>query len=322
MKYRHLTLEEREKIYLFLNLGCSRREIARRIGRHHTTVSRELRRNAPYLTEYIACRAHKKAENRSVKCRKVAALKKPKVFLYVREKLRKGWSPETIAGRLRIDHPGCNIHWETIYRYMYDKRNRQYRLWEYLPLGRKRRRVKVHGRGIRKKGRVPGAVSIELRPKVVERRKQFGHWETDNMEGPRGTKTALSATIERKTRYIVLTKLNNQTAREKTDALVEALLNHQVRTITADNGKENSYHDEISTMLDAEMYFCHAYASWEKGSVENAIKRVRRYIPKGTNLRYVSQEQISLIERELNNRPMKCLGLLSPNETMEKLNLF
>lgn len=321
MKYSHLTLEEREKIYLHLNLGCSQREIARIIGRHHTTVSRELRRNAPYLTEYIACRAHTKAANRLIRCRRVAALKSPEIFLYVREKLRVGWSPEAIAGRLGIDHLGCNIHFETIYRYVYDKRNRQDKLWEYLPLGRKRRRVKVHGRGTRRQGRIPGAVSIEQRPKVVESRKQFGHWETDNMEGPRGSSTVLSATVERKTRYVVLSKLNKQTARAKTDALVERLLDHEVKTITADNGKENSYHGEISTELGTEMYFCHAYASWEKGSVEHAIKRVRRYLPKRTNLRYVSQQQIALIEEELNSRPMKCLGWLSPSETMEKLQV-
>jgi len=322
MQYKHLTLEEREWIFNYREQGYSNREIGRLIGRHHTTISREIKRNAPYLTEYIACKAHTKAKNRSTKFRKLAALKSPKVFLYVREKLRLGWSPESISGRLTLDFPGCSIHFETIYRYVYDKRNRKDRLWEYLPLGRKRRRVKVHGRGTRRKGRIPGAVSIEERPQVVERRKQYGHWETDNMEGPRGSKTALTTTVERKTRYVVLSKLRDQTAKEKTNAVVEGLLPYTVKTLTADNGKENSYHTEISEQLGTAVYFCHAYASWEKGSVENAIKRVRRYLPKGTDLRNVTREHISLIEKELNSRPMKCLGWLSPSETMEKLNLF
>jgi IS30 family transposase len=318
MRYSHLKLEEREWIFHYRELGYSNREIGRLIGRHHTTISREIKRNAPYLTEYIACKAHTRAKNRSIKFRKMAALKKPQIFLYVREKLRLGWSPESISGRLPLDFPGCSIHFETIYRYVYDKRNRKDRLWEYLTLGRKKRRVKVHGRGVRKRGKISGAVSIEKRSKMVEKRKQFGHWETDNMEGPKGTKTTLSASIERKTRYLVLSKMKSQTARAKTDVVIKRLLDYPVRTITTDNGKENSYHEEISASLAAKMYFCHAYASWEKGSVERGIKNVRRYIPKGTNLKLKSKEDIALIEWKINNTPMKCLGWLKPSEKMEQ----
>lgn len=316
MKYQHLTLEEREKIYLYLNLGCSKREIAQKIDRHHTTISREIRRNAPYLQEYVACRAHIKAVNRAIKSRRVAALKSPKIFLYVREKLRMGWSPEAIAGRLGFDHPGSSIHFETIYRYIYQPKNRIYQLWECLTL-RRRKRVKTHGRGTKRQGKIPGAISIEQRPTEVEERATFGHWETDNMEGPKGSKPVLSATVERKTRYVLLSRLKDQTARKKADAVIRQLEEYLVETITADNGKENSYHQEISERLGAAMYFCHAYASWEKGSVENAIKRVRRYLPKGTNLMEVRTKDIALIEKRLNNIPMKCLGWLKPSEKME-----
>lgn len=318
--YKHLTLEEREKIYLYFNLGYSRREISQLIGRDHTTIGRELHRNAPYLQEYVACKAHTKAANRAIKSRRVAALKSPMIFLYVREKIRLGWSPECVAGRLKLDHPGNSIHFETIYRYIYKRENRIYRLWEHLTLGRKKRRGKT-GRGVRRYGRIPGAVSIEQRPELVDTRLALGHWETDNMEGPRGTKTALSATIERKTRYLRLAKVKDKTAIEKMNAVVTGLQAYLpvVETITADNGKENSFHVEISERLGAEVYFCHAYASWEKGSVENAIKRVRRYLPKGTNLRDVRKQTIALIEDQLNNRPMKCLGWLSPHEKMYEL---
>jgi len=317
MQYRHLTLEEREWIFNYKEQGYSNREIGRLIGRHHTTISREIKRNAPYLSKYIACRAHTRATNRAIKGRRVAALKSPDVYLYVREHLRLRWSPEMIAGRLPLDLPGRSIHFETIYRYIYKPINKRYGFRDMLTLKRERR-VKKHGRGTKRRGTIPGAVSIELRPKVVERRKQFGHWETDNMQSSKGSKTALSASIERKTRYIVLSKLKNQTAAEKADAVISRLLQYPVRTVTADNGKENSYHKQISTNLAADIYFCHAYASWEKGSVENGIKRVRRYVPKGTNLRYVSKKDISLIEKELNSMPMQCLGWLTPSEIMEQ----
>jgi IS30 family transposase len=317
-KYKHLTREERDLIAINNAKGLSNRKIALKLRRDRRTIDRELKRNTKYFQQYLPSRAERRAKRVAKRQRQVAALKSPLIFVYVREKLRMGWSPESSAGRLRIDQPQCSIHVETIYRYVYDKRNRKDRLWEHLPLGRKKRRVKVHGRGVKRKGRIPGAVSIELRPKVVERRKQYGHWETDNMEGPRGSRVVLSATVERKTRYMVLSKLRDQTASVKAASVVEGLLPYTVRTLTADNGKENSRHVEISQKLKAEMYFCHAYASWEKGSVENAIKRVRRYIPKGTDLRDVSKEHITLIEKELNSRPMKCLGWLSPSEKMEE----
>lgn len=316
--YRHLTLEEREWIFHYRQEGYSDREIGKLIRRHHTTIGREVKRNAPYLQRYVACRAHTKAVNRAIKCRRVAALKSPEIFLYVREKIRLGWSPECVAGRLKLDHPGCSIHFETIYRYIYKKENRMYRLWEHLTLGHKKRREKT-GRSIRKHGRIPGAISIESRPKEVELRLGFGHWETDNMEGPRGTKTALSATLERWSRYMVLTKVMDKTADAKLNAVVTGLKPYLVATITADNGKENSFHVEMSEELGADVYFCHSYASWEKGSVENGIKRVRVYLPKGTSLRNVSQARIRQIQDQMNNRPMKCLGWLSPRERMDQL---
>lgn len=142
------------------------------------------------------------------------------------------------------------------------------------------------------------------------------------MEGPKGTKAAASVTVERMTRYTLMSKMSSQKARVKTDCVVDKLsrLPEWMRlTLTADNGSENAYHQEITRRLDLPVYFCHPYHSWEKGSVENMIGRVRRFLPKGTDLSKVSDEEIEAIERVLNNTPRKCLGYLTPCEKMKEV---
>jgi IS30 family transposase len=319
MSYKHINEYEREIIAVEKAKGKSNREIAKSIGRDRRSVDRELKRNAPYLTEYLPVTAHVKATNRARKQRRKATLKNTQVFLYVREKLRdEKWSPETIAGRLPIDIPGETICHETIYRHIY--KHREDELWKCLRCQRKRR-MKKGGRGVKRPGKIPGAVSIELRPEGIEERRVPGHWETDNLEGPKSSKEALSVTVERQLRHTLISRVKDQTAREKADAVVGRLLEMPIRlrgSITADNGKENSLHEEISCRLGMPMYFCHAYHSWEKGSVENMIGRIRQYIPKGTDISTISDEEISIIEQKLNNTPRKCLGYLTPNEMMEK----
>jgi IS30 family transposase len=320
-QYKQMSLREREELYALKMMGKSFREIGRKMRRSHTTLSREWRRNAPYYQKYIPCKAHTKAKNRGSKQRIRAPLKSPTIYLYVRTTLRQGWSPETIAGRLRIDHPGQKVHHETIYRYIYRRDMRRHRLWEHLTIGRKRRMKKL-GRKKRKHSKIVDAVRIDKRPKLVERRNRVGHWETDNMEGPKGTRPAASVTVERMTRYTLMSKMSSQKARVKTDCVVDKLsrLPKWMRlTLTADNGSENAYHKEVTRRLDLPVYFCHPYHSWEKGSVENMIGRIRRFLPKGTDLTKVSDEKIEAIERVLNNTPRKCLGYLTPCEKMQEL---
>jgi IS30 family transposase len=216
--YRHLSLEEREKIYALKTAGKSLRSIAESLGRPHSTISRELGRNAKYGKPYIPCRADRLTKKRGEKQRYKAPLKCPLVFLYVREKLRnpkKRWSPETIAGRLPIDHPGYSVGVETIYRYVHHKKHRRYQLWQYL-LRQHKKRTAWHGRKA-KKMVIPASLLIANRPKVVEKRKKAGHWETDNMEGKRSDQTAVSVTVERTARLTHLAKLNDHTALTKTN---------------------------------------------------------------------------------------------------------
>lgn len=315
-QYTQLTLEERERMYGMREQGMSLREIGKRLGRSHTSLSRELKRNAKYGREYIPCKAQIQAEKRGVKQRRKAPLKNTTIIVYVREKLRLRWSPEQIAGRLPIDHPGESIDDDTIYEYIFNPRNRRRKLWKYLTHQRKKR-MKKEGRKMKRASKIPGAISIDRRPKSIDTRQHVGHWESDNMEGKRTDTTAVSATVERVTRFTVLSKVHGKRAQSKADAVSDRLRVYPKKfrkTITVDNGSENTFHQDMKRRLDVNIYFCHIYHSWEKGTVENTIGRVRRYIPKGRSVDEVSEEQLKSIESNMNNTPRKCLNFLTPNE--------
>jgi len=330
-QYIQLTLAERERLYALKEQGQSLRTIAKELGRSHSSLSRELRRNVKYGIEYfnnnyLPCKAEALALKRKIRQRKYASLKNPTIYLYVRKHLREdGWSPEIIAGRLCIDHPGEKITKETIYRYIYSKQFRprgngiikQKPLSSYLPLARKKR-MKLGGRKVFRHGKIPFAVSIEKRPASVLNRKRIGHWETDNLGGGQTDITALSVTVERKILFTLLTKLLDRSAATKSEAIIQRMKYYPRKTLTADNGKENTYHKEIAGALKLSMYFCHAYASWEKPSVENMNGRIRQYIPKGMSIDLISKETVAAIEYKLNHTPRKCLSFLTPCEKMQQ----
>jgi IS30 family transposase len=191
------------------------------------------------------------------------------------------------------------------------------RLWQYLTHARKRR-MKRHGRRVKPAERIPDAVSIDLRPSEVDKREIAGHWETDNLLGKVTDTTAISTTVERVTRYTLLTKVP-KTAEAKKEALVGRLLffpKHLQKTITTDNGLENASHTAVTTALSMPVYFCHAYHSWEKGSVENMNGRIRRYIPKGKSIDLLTAEDVAAVEQQLNSTPRKCLEFLTPEEAL------
>lgn len=284
-------------------------------------MSRELIRNQKYGRVYLPSLAQKRAEREAERQRYQAPLKSPEIFLYVREHLREGWSPETIAGCWRKSHSDSHLHHETIYQYIYHRRNRRESLWLNLTLARKKRRF-FHGRKVRRGGPILNPVSIDLRPKAVIRRKQPGHWETDNMEGVRSDRIGVSVLTERVSRVVLLSRLSSHRAEAKTQALVGRLKELPAlirRTITADNGSENSQHLVVAQSLNLNFYFCHPYHAWEKGTVENTVGRVRRYLPKGISLAGLSEEHLRLVEIKMNNTPRKCLDYLTPYEKMEKI---
>lgn len=325
MGYKHLSLEERERIFAFMKQGLSLRESAKQLGRSHTSLSRELHRNIKYGieyfgNEYIPCKAQGLYKKRVVKQRSEAAWKGSFVYGYIRDGLKKKWSPETIAGRLKLDHPKLSICHETIYRMIYGKKYHHEKLWQQLTLARKKR-MKKEGRRVQRHSRIPEAVSIDKRPKGVLKRKRVGHWETDNMIGKVTDKTALSVTVERKFRITLVNKMTAKTADEKNRVLFTrmAVFPDKLRkTIAADNGSENTKHKQITESMKMAMYFCHPYASWEKPTVENMNGRIRRYISKGVSIDTISDEEIATIEWSLNNTPRKCLEYKTPYEKLQE----
>ncbi len=328
-KYEHISLEEREKLYALKSQGVSLREIGRILGRSDTTIGRELKRNKTgigknsheYLIfRYLPCKANQEAIKRGVKQRTKAPLKETLIWLYVREHLRKpfNWTPEEISGRLPKEYLGKSICTEAIYQYIYSKQAKQYKFWKLLPNARKKR-MKKGGRRVQRASKIPNAVSIDQRPKSVALRKDIGHWETDNVIGKQTDHTALSVTVERVTRLTLLS-LTNRSADAKTKAIINRLtaFPKKVRkTVTTDNGAENTNHKEITSSLNMAVYFCHAYHSWEKGTVENTNGRIRRYIPKGVSMDTITENQIKTLEYQLNTTPRKCLGYLTPYEKMD-----
>jgi len=330
--YKHLSLEEREKIFCWNEQGVSLKEIGKRLKRADTTIAKELKRNRSgkghrkheyFNAPYLPATAQQKAEKRASKQRQKAPLKEPLVFLYVRGHLRKPyfWTPEQISGKLPLEYPGKSISVETIYSYIYSRPAKRYKLWQLLTCARKKR-MKKNGRTVHREQQIPGSISIDLRSEIVSLRSRVGDWETDNLGGKTTDKTALSVTVERLSRYTILSKLTDRLAVTKKDALIRRLgvIPKEARlTLTTDNGSENSGHKEISEQLCLTMYFCHAYHSWEKGSVENINKRIRRFIPKGMSIDTVSKTRIKSIEWILNNTPRKCLGYLTPQEKMVQL---
>lgn len=321
--YVHLTEAERELIAKMRWEGNGPSEIARTLGRNKGTISRELARNASSEYHcYTPCQAHKRSEQRKLAARHSRPLlKSKKIQQYVRRKLKIGWSPEIIAGRLKQEHPGISICPEAIYQFIYhrDTPDREL-LISQLCRAHRKRRIRGKGRKVRKT-KIPNRIPIDARPKAVEHRKQFGHWEADTMIS-RGSKTALHSVTERKTRLLRLSKLACKTAAETNKAVIRALRRlppKARRTLTLDNGTENAAHQELTATLGTKCYFARPYAAWQRGSNEQINGLVRRYLPKGTNFSKIDKEQIKRIERLINNRPRKCLGFKTPLEVARSI---
>ncbi len=292
-------------------------EIAKALGRSKSTVSREMKRNSsPEYRLYLSHRAHGRAELRKKQANTHQRLKDERVESYVRSMLKDGWSPELIAGRIEIDQPGLSISHEAIYQYIYhpDTKERQ-ELIQCLRRAHRKRRNKGIGRKERKT-KIPNRVPIDQRPQSVESRIQFGHWEGDSLVS-RKSLAALNSLVERKSRYLMLTKLDAKTAEATYNAVVDRLgdLPAKARlTMTFDNGTENAKHEAITAAIGTKCYFARPYASWQRGTNEHVNGLIRWYLPKGTDFSKITDKQISMIESLINNRPRKCLGFKKPIE--------
>jgi IS30 family transposase len=316
-QYRHLTRVERGKIMFMTQSGMNISEVARKLGWHKSTISRELRRNiSPYWDYYTDESAQLYAERRRRAASRRCRLKNRTIRSYVREKLEASWSPELIAGRIRLDHPGARISHEAIYQYVYhldESERREY--IRYLHRHHRRR----HNRGTgsaKRKSRIPNRISIDKRPAAVEGRQQSGHWEGDSMVSSRNS-VVLYSLVERKTRLLKLVRVWGRVGKRTAVAIISRLgplPGYARRTLTMDNGIEHRQHGKITKAIGIRCYFCDPYSAWQRGTNENRNGLIRHYFPKGTDLARLTRAEIERVESAINNRPMKCLGYRTPLE--------
>ena len=294
MSHQHLTVEERVAIGLFLSLGMTRREMAACLGRSHSTIVRELQRNSS-ASGYRVAMAQKRAEARRSQPRHYRCQSRPALVAYVDKKLRKDWSPEQIAGRIRLDHPldgQMRVSPETIYRWAYTASKYGGTHHRHLRRGRHRRRPqRCYGKA---KRFLPERRGIAQRPEVVASRSRFGDWEGDLVSGSSG-KAALVSCIERKSRYLLAAKVEDKTAASFNTELIARLSAIPARlrqTLTLDNGSEMSRFKELEAATGMSTYFCDPHSPWQRGTNENCNSLLRQYFPRGSSFRRVTMEAI------------------------------
>lgn len=342
--YSHLSLDERIEIEKRRDLGHSARQIATALGRSPSTICRELKRGqwwpsnetaayVPYRDtrlrneevtppQYRAGRAQHKAKKRAERCHRRTRLSTDQAVTYLIDGLRRGWTPEMISGRVRLDHPDDKTMWacpETIYKFIYAKENRHRQLRDYLPRGHKKRR-KHHGRRVHS-SRIPNRVSIHHRPKEVNDRTVFGHWEGDSVLGTKQAGGGIHTEVERHSRLMMATKVDALTSREGVEAqklLFASLPEHARVSTTMDNGPEMHLHGELGAELGMDTYFADPYSAWQRGTNEHHNGRLRRYYPKGTDFTQISETELQDVITEINNQPRKCLGWKTPSEAFQQ----
>jgi transposase, IS30 family len=319
-----LSLAEREEIFAGICRGESDSQIARRLGRHRSTVGRELARCGGRQS-YRPLRAERIAGQlaRRPKASKLAGC--PRLLAAVEEGLRRRWSPQQIAARLSVDYPAeevMRISHETIYRSLYVQSRGELRrqLSAQLRSGRSTRRA----RGRREtRGRIVDMVAIAERPPEVDERRVPGHWEGDLLMGAAG-KSAIATLVERHTRYVLLARLGyDRTSATVTRALeqrIKALPAHLVQSLTWDQGRELAAHKRFTEQTGVQVYFCDPHSPWQRGSNENTNGLLRQYFPKGhTDFTKINQADLNTVADQLNGRPRMTLDWATPGEKMAQL---
>lgn len=315
MSYTQLTREQRYQIYALKKADHNQTEIAAIIGVHKSTIGRELSRNSG-RRGYRPKQAHELAMARHL------AAYHPRIsaqtWARVEKLLRQEWSPEQIAGRLKLAGQPSISH-ERIYQHIYADKQGGGTL--HLSLRCCKRRRKRYGKHSRR-GQIPNRVSIEVRPAVVSARRRVGDWEADTIIGA-AHRGAILSFAERKSKLVRLKRLERNTAEAVAAASLSLLggLAARVQTITSDNGREFAAHEQIAEALSAKFYFAHPYSAWERGLNENTNGLVRQYFPKKADFSKIADRQIERVAERLNNRPRKTLGYKTPNEVFFKRSL-
>ena len=305
--YTQLTQEQRYQIYALKKMGHTQSEIAQVLEVDRSTICRELSRNTGERG-YRPKQAHEKAMQRRVKAKTRIGAGDWKV---VEEKLRQDWSPEQVSGWLKRQ-AGLRISHEWIYQHVLADKRAGGELYKHLRCHKKRR--KRYGSPERR-GKLPNRISIEERPPIVDQRERLGDWEIDTVIG-KNQQGALVSIVERKSRYIVLRPVERRQAELVKQATISGLqpFANRVHTITSDNGKEFAGHVQIAEALQADFYFAHPYAAWERGANENANGLIRQYFPKNSDFLLLTETLSVSVSNKLNHRPRKCLDFKTPFE--------
>jgi len=313
-KYKQLTLSLRYQIFAYKNENYTQSKIAELIGVNKSTISRELKRNSKN-DYYSADDAHIKAVSRDKFKYRYHKLTN-KLKLKIGKMLRDGLSPEQLVGRLK-KLKLTSISYETVYRYIYANQRSGGRLYKLL-----RHKNKKYGNRssqYKTRGQIKNRVNISKRAKIIEKKTRFGDFEVDTIIG-KDHKGAIVTLVDRKSKFTLMKIVDSKKADVVTQAIIELLypIKKLVHTITSDNGKEFSYHEEVASKLNIKFYFCDPYSSWQRGLNEHTNGLVREYIPKKSYFENIYQSEITIIQNRLNNRPRKILNYYTPNEIFFK----
>ena len=312
--YHHVTDEERFYIWNASREGVSQKKIAETLGRHPSTISREMKRNrmprSLMYTHYWACEMVKWRKGRvaDAKHRKVTG----EIAEMIEQLVKQYLSPEQVCGYLK-EHHSISLSHETIYRYIYDDKGRHQALKPFLRQGNKLRR-KRYGSGARA-SKIPNRVCITDRPKIVEEKTRIGDWECDTVVGL-DRKSVLITLVDRATLFTCCARVYTRKAKVVSSAIIRMLKPHidKVMTLTFDNGSEFVEHEKIAKSLNAKTFFAHPYSSWERGINENTNGLLRQFFPKKTDFKTVTNQELKNAVNNLNNRPRKTRNYKTPNQ--------
>lgn len=312
--YTQLTQNQRYQIHAHMEAGYNQTEIADLIGVHKSTISRELRRNRG-IRGYRPLQANQLALDR--RQNKAQPRIHSSDWEAVETLLEEQWSPEQISGWL-FEEEDIEISHESIYLHIYEDKAAGGELYRHLRCQRQRK--KRYG-SYNTRGVIPGRISIDDRPAIVDSRQRLGDWELDTIIG-KGHRQAIVSLTERKSKLTLITKVTHKTADLVGQAVVRLLkpLQAGVHTLTSDNGKEFAHHESIADALHADFYFAHPYASWERGLNENTNGLIRQYFPKSYDFTKITDGAIQCVMDRLNNRPRKTLGFKTPNQIFFGIN--
>lgn len=313
-KYRQLTEDDRIEIYALKQAGNRQKAIADAIGVSKSTISRELARNTG-LKGYRPRQAQAKALQRRFEAAKAVKMTDETIG-YIEKKIALQHSPEQIAQRMKIDPDwlGPTVSHERIYQHIWQNKAVGGKLYKNLRIaGTKQRRKRRNSRDMR--GTIKNRVGIEKRPPIVERKTRFGDWEGDTVVG-KNHQGALVTLVDRKSKLTLIDKVDRYTAKAVEDSIVRLMetLPRRNFTLTVDNGKEFASHEAVRDALKMRVYFADPYSAWQRGLNENTNGLIRQYVPKGSEVRGLSKDDIAEITEKLNNRPRKALDYLTPNE--------